>query len=162
MLLLHGDYCCSSWFVFNIKKREGTRVGLGHPVHEARPQMRKAGTTAPFSCQWHWRVFFYFAVSVPQVFIPQLNIILRLEHESCFSWRCLGRLLILFFSLSQVLSVTWRRQRKHEYKGFCPLWLWSVPGGEMRAALQHPVSKGDPLEVPAIGDQRLTFIPPSF
>jgi len=31
----------------------------------------------------------------------------------------------------------------------------------MSTALQHPVSKGDPVPL-AVGDQRLTFIPPSF
>lgn len=35
---------------------------------------------------------------------------------------------------------------------FCPLWLWLVPGREMRAALWHPVSKGDPVLLLQIRD----------
>lgn len=62
-------------------------------------------------------VFLNVAVFLPHIFRPKLHVILRLEHGRAVLVRSvLGGLFIFSFCPSQVLSITWRRQRKHEYE----------------------------------------------
>lgn len=57
--------------------------------------------------------------------MSKLNVILRLEHERAVLVASVleAYLFSLFVSLRFYLLLEGDKQRKHEYRDFCPLWL---------------------------------------